>query len=327
MCFLCGFRGGHSHADNKASSTEISQQEQQQQQEHQSSSGVVTRSRLRASNSANPNPNPTPNSSSTSTATTATATATRVGWHKYRNDKFPGKEYVPTRAEHLANIWSHAVGILFGLFALWDMQRNADSRPKLVAAWTYGVSLIALFGVSTMYHVVFYNHWGEFLTRLFKLGDRVMIFVFVAGSYTPWILLVDLPDSFLWGETMLTVIWSIGFAGIAFSSFFTLTKRRTTTVEIIELGFYLGMGWIGAFVAQPMMASGVSGVALSLLVAGGLSFSIGVYFFRLDGIMPFGHTVWHIWVIIGCAFHYHAVCHHLLPSATHPSTHAIMSSA
>lgn len=206
------------------------------------------------------------------------------------------------------------------MFALYDMVSIADTEAKKFSAWVYGIALIALFSVSTMYHIVFYYNWSELLFRVFKLGDRIMIFVFIAGSYTPWVVLVDLPDNWFWGETMMIFIWSVALFGTLFSSYFTLSRKRNSAVEIIELALYLLLGWVAMFVYEPMLRSAAPTDGLIIMLIGGLSFSVGVLFFRQDGVLPFAHTIWHLFVVLGCLLHYYAVGYSLMPSISHTST-------
>ena len=165
-----------------------------------------------------------------------------------------------------------------------------------VAASLYAVSVAALFGTSAAYHR---GNWAPNIRRRMQQADHAMIFVLIAGSYTPITLLALRPA---WGITLLALAWTMTVAGVTLS---------VTTGDFMDRngGFmYVGFGWV-MVVALPVMFDALSGTQLILLFAGGVFYTVGAIMFGLERprLAPrtFGfHELWHVMTVAAAGCHY-----------------------
>ncbi|MFG6176222.1 hemolysin III family protein [Halomonas sp. THAF12] len=205
--------------------------------------------------------------------------------------------------EELLHSVSHGVGALLsvaGMVALVAISSRdlAVSPHKTAAVSLYGSTLVLLYTASTLYHGT--RHPG--LKRAFRLLDHCAIYTLIAGTYTPF-LMVNLQDSL--GEPLLAVIWTLAVAGIA------LKLWRPWKLGGLHMAIYLLMGWL-ILVAAGELDGALSMTGIGLLVAGGLTYSLGLVFFAVRAI-PFNHAAWHLCVMGGSACHYAAVVTDVLP--------------
>ncbi len=199
-----------------------------------------------------------------------------------------------SHGEELANTLSHAVGALLSAVGLALMLRLAAplSAWHVTGVSIFGGSLILLYGVSALYHHVT-SHGKK---RLLQILDHAFIFVLIAGSYTPW-LLVNLRGP--WGWSLLGVVWGLALGGIVLKAVFLPRFDRLGTA------LYVAMGWLVCVAFRPFVES-VNAAGLAWLVAGGLCYTGGVWFY-LKRDMRYGHFVWHLFVIGGSLCHIAAV--------------------
>ncbi|KAK7111244.1 hypothetical protein V1264_010913 [Littorina saxatilis] len=221
---------------------------------------------------------------------------------KLKNERAgPGEAYRPTEVEHIANVVTHGVWVIPSLGAMIFMVYLATTSLHTTVAIIYGLALFALFSMSTAFHLVSYTGWLGDWRIFFHIGDRAIIYIFIASSYTPWLILKHFHS---WAEEVLFVVWVMAVCGILYQYIF---HERFKWVEIV---LYLVIGVCPALVIADMKES--SGIfELSL---GGLTYVVGVFFFKSDGLIPFAHAIWHCFVFVGALFHYYAVCVHLLLS-------------
>lgn len=207
-----------------------------------------------------------------------------------------------SQAEELANSLSHAFGAVLGFVGLVTMLKlAAPLSPWHVAGVTvFGVSLVLLYAASAIYHWVSSHD----LKRVLQILDHALIYVLIAGSYTPW-LLVNLRGP--WGWTLLTVVWGLALGGIVMKA--VLLPR----FDKLSTALYVVMGWLICVAFKPLLES-VDPVGLAWLVAGGLCYTGGVYFYLKRG-MPYAHFIWHLFVLVGSAAHVIAVVHGVLRAA------------
>ncbi|MBB3330743.1 hemolysin III [Halomonas campaniensis] len=198
---------------------------------------------------------------------------------------------------------SHGIGAVLSLagatvlLVLASLAAHVDPW-KLAGIGLYGTSLVLLYTASTLYHGVRHPR----LKRLFQLLDHCAIYLLIAGTYTPF-LLVNLRGPTGW--TLFAVVWSLALGGIACK---LLWPHRFAALRV---GIYLLMGWLILF-AGGEMAERLSATGIALLVAGGLTYTLGVLFYAIRAI-PFNHVIWHLFVLGGSAFHYFAVYTAVLP--------------
>ncbi|MBS1242854.1 MAG: channel protein, hemolysin family, partial [Nitrospirae bacterium] len=138
--------------------------------------------------------------------------------------------------------------------------------------------------------------------RLLQFFDHTAIYLLIAGTYTPFTL-VSLRGP--WGWTMFGLIWGLAVTGILLNVFFFGRLGFISTI------LYLLMGWLVVIAIKPVMDA-VSVRGLAWLVAGGLSYTVGVVFYAWHRL-PYAHPIWHLFVLAGSVFHYFAIFFYVLP--------------
>lgn len=205
--------------------------------------------------------------------------------------------------EELVNALTHGVGIAAslagggGLIALALL--SGDPR-RIVGATVFVLALLLLYSASTLYHVA----RDEVHKARFKVLDHCAIFILIAGTYTPFSL-ISLRGAWGWG--LFATVWALAAIGVIFKLFYTGRFKRVSTA------IYLAMGWLVVGFAGPL-SEAVSNWALFWLLAGGVCYSAGTWFY-LNHKMPYAHGVWHAFVLGGSVCHYFAVLTQILPAA------------
>ncbi|PMH45387.1 hemolysin III family protein [Vibrio sp. 10N.286.49.B3] len=198
--------------------------------------------------------------------------------------------------EESANSISHGLGVLFGIIALWLLLDKAMLEQVDLLTWfsmaSYGLSIIILFLASTLYHSV----TSTTLKRQFKTFDHCAIYLLIAGTYTPF-LLVALRTPLAIG--LMIVIWAIALFGIVMKVAFMQKFER------MSLFTYLAMGWLSLIVIYQLYMY-VDLNSLILLAIGGVVYSLGVIFYVVDRI-PYNHAIWHLFVLAGAVIHFFAI--------------------
>jgi len=213
----------------------------------------------------------------------------------------PVEPYYPH--EELANALSHGLGAIAAIVATVLMLMKASdstvlTNGQLIGVTVYGISMVLLFLASTLYHGAKNEVQKTILHRL----DHCAIYLLIAGSYTPF-LAITLNTTL--ADVLLVVIWLLAIAGIVFKIFFIDKFPR------VSLYTYLMMGWLSVLVMyQLYLAAPIQ--LLALLVAGGLSYSIGTIFYAIKKI-PYNHAIWHIFVLAGAALHCWAIWQYVIP--------------
>ena len=201
--------------------------------------------------------------------------------------------------EEVANAVTHGVGAALSVAGLVLLiTRAVDSGdPWRVASFTiFGVTMVLLYVVSTLYHSLSFTR----LRQLFKVLDHSFIYVLIAGTYTPF-MLVHMRGP--WGWSMFGTLWALAIAGVVFKVLHADRFRRVSTV------LYLAMGWLGVVAAKPLLEA-VPPAALVWLLAGGATYSLGTLFYAWRG-QPYHHAIWHLFVLAGTGCHFVAVYGHL----------------
>ncbi|MDF1657110.1 MAG: hemolysin III family protein [Verrucomicrobiales bacterium] len=195
--------------------------------------------------------------------------------------------------EELSNAISHGIGAILSVVGLVIMVKLAVplSGWHVTSVAVFGSSLILLYTASTVYHLVTTHR----LKRIFQILDHALIFVLIAGSYTPW-LLVNLRGP--WGWSLFFVVWGIALAGMILKAFFLPRFQR------LGAALYVVMGWIVCIAIKPLIES-VGPIGMSWLVAGGLCYTGGVAFFLMK--RKYSHLIWHLFVMAGSICHVIAV--------------------
>ena len=200
-------------------------------------------------------------------------------------------------AEERINVYSHALGLIASVFALFILILKANGMLQVVSVAVFAASLIALYGSSTIYHST------ENVARRARLRtvDHSMIYVLIAGSYTPLSLLV-LEGAAGW--TFIGVIWAMAAIGIVIKLFHTGKYNKISTA------MYVLMGWAIVFAIKPLIAN-LSSDGLAWLFAGGVSYTIGAIFYSIRK-MPYGHATFHIFTLLGSVCHFVCVYYFVL---------------
>jgi hemolysin III len=206
-------------------------------------------------------------------------------------DLFP--EY--TIRERIADGCIHVIGVTASLVALTALLViGVESQTLLwgVSLAIYGLALVATFSFSAGYHLVVRPKLKEVLRRL----DHAAIFLMIAGTYTPFILIkMQTP----WGLGLLAVVWTMAAIGIAIKLF------APRFLDGLSTALYLVQGWAVLAAWQPLM-SALPGVALTLLMIGGVLYTIGVVF-HLWERLPYQNAIWHGFVLSAASCHFAAV--------------------
>ncbi|MEG0450857.1 MAG: hemolysin III family protein [Lysinibacillus sp.] len=196
--------------------------------------------------------------------------------------------------EELVNAITHGVGFLISIPALIVLILvgvQNGSALQITTFSIFGTSLILLFLMSTLLHSM-----PEKYKRFFAILDHSSIYILIAGTYTPF-LLIAIGGTL--GIVLLAIIWTLAVLGVIFKCFFI------ERFEVLSLAFYIGMGWLIIFAVKPMYAFlGFNGFAL--LLAGGLCFTFGAIFYAWRSL-PYNHAIWHLFVLAGCAAMYSCV--------------------
>ena len=190
-----------------------------------------------------------------------------------------------------------AVLALAGTILLVVLAAMGGDPWKVVGVAVYGVTLVALYSLSTLYHSM-RGHPKDVLREL----DHQSIYLLIAGSYTPFCL-VTLRGP--WGWSLLGIVWGLALLG-------GLQELRPQSgARIVSVVIYVVMGWVALAALIPMLnALGPAGFAW--VAAGGLFYTVGIVFYALDTRVRHAHGVWHLFVIAGSATHYVAILNYVL---------------
>jgi len=196
-----------------------------------------------------------------------------------------------TLAEEIANSLTHGVGAVLSAGFMAVLVYNAwhiGDPWRVAAAVIFGLSLVFMYLASTLYHAVPVPS----LKHLFRTLDHCAIYILIAGTYTPF-LLVSMRGTLGW--TLFCLVWGLAVLGCAWKAFFVGRWDKLSTL------LYVGMGWIVLVALKPAIVAVPPGAAL-LMLFGGLAYTGGVVFYVWDRL-PFNHAVWHSFVLTGSALH------------------------
>lgn len=194
---------------------------------------------------------------------------------------------------------THFIGFLAVIpcfIALIQKARLEASTLEVVAFSIFGISLLLLYGASTIYHTL---RLSQEKTQILRRIDHMMIFVLIAGTYTP-ICLISLRGA--WGWTLLALIWGIALGGILLKIFWMQAPRWLSTI------IYVVMGWLAVIAFVPLERA-VSWGGIAILLCGGIAYTVGAVIYALKkpnipAIKYFGfHEIFHVFVMAGSAFH------------------------
>ena len=197
--------------------------------------------------------------------------------------------------DEIANALTHGVGAaaaLAGGAVLITLAAIGGDGWQLAGAIVFGITLLLLYTASTLYHAI--QH--PIAKGRLKVFDHCAIYLLIAGTYTPFTL-VGLRGPWGWG--LFAAIWTLAVAGVVFKLFYTGRYPRLSTA------IYVAMGWLVVVAMKPMLAS-IDAWTLGWLLAGGVFYTLGTYFYHRESI-PYAHAIWHLFVIAGSVCHFVAV--------------------
>jgi len=204
-----------------------------------------------------------------------------------------------SHAEEMANMVTHALGTALAIVALVVMVMLAEGETfRTVSASVFGGTLVLLYGSSTIYHATSCPRRKPWFQAL----DHACIYLLIAGSYTP-LTLVALRGP--WGWTLFGIVWFMAVAGVLLK-----TLGRGKRDAWWSTALYIVMGWLGVFALGPMLRA-LSPAGVAWMVAGGLSYTLGVIFFAWKRLR-FNHAIWHLFVLAGSACHVVATALYIL---------------
>jgi len=202
--------------------------------------------------------------------------------------------------EEIANSITHGTGIvlaIIGLAVLTAFASAYGNARHIVGVSVFGAAMIVMYTASTLYHSIPHPR----AKQLLRIFDHAAIFVLIAGTYTPFTL-VTLQGPLGW--VLFGIVWGLAAIGIV------LQIVSLERMSFLSLFLYLGMGWAVIFAIKPILAALPSG-GLTLLVLGGLAYTVGVIFYVWR--RPYFHAIWHGFVLTGTAFHYFAILLYVIP--------------
>ncbi len=203
--------------------------------------------------------------------------------------------------EEIAHGVTHGIGALLAVAGLAVMTGYAAMNGDawhVVSVSIFGAALVLMYSASTLFHSIPLPN----TKRVFRVLDHCLIYVLIAGTYTPFTLITLRGP---WGWSLFAVVWGLALIGIVFKIF------TTGKFEKLSLAVYLLMGWCVLAAVKPLMAALAPG-GLWLLLAGGLSYSVGTIFYRWES-MRYHHAIWHVFVLAGSVLHFFAVLLYVIP--------------
>ena len=194
------------------------------------------------------------------------------------------------------NSISHLVGAalaLMGLGALLTVSIQTRDPWVITSFSVFGISMILLYTMSTLYHSLS----TQGLKRVFQIFDHVSIYLLIAGTYTPFMLVTQRDGN---GWLIMGIVWALAVVGILSEIF--LSGR---VVKVGQMIIYLGMGWACSFDFASLKAA-LPETGLLWLTAGGLAYTAGVVFYVLDKMnkLTHAHGIWHFFVLVGTISHF-----------------------
>ncbi len=200
-----------------------------------------------------------------------------------------------TSGEEIINSITHGIGALLSIAALIVLIMVAGKQGDiwhLVSFSIYGCTLILLYLSSTLYH----SFSKPKLKNLFARFDHVSIFLLIAGTYTP-ILLISVRG--VWGWTLFAIIWTVAIVGAVIRSIYLHRFRK------LMVAIYLIMGWMFVLAGRQIYLN-LPTSSLTFLVLGGIAYSVGVVFYMWRNL-PYGHGIWHLFVLAGSILHFFSI--------------------
>ena len=215
--------------------------------------------------------------------------------------KYPIHTY--SNLEEKLNVWSHFAGLILsviGLVLLIFRALELENIWAIISFPIFGLSMIILYLASTLYH---YSENPKIRYRL-NIFDHAAIYVLIAGSYTPFVL-VSLNGTE--GYIIFSIVWSIALVGIIFKIFYT------GRFDILSTILYLAMGWLIIFSSKSLLQS-LDFNGLLWLISGGIAYTIGAILYSINKL-KLNHAIFHVFVLLGTFCHFISVYFYVIPNS------------
>ena len=198
-----------------------------------------------------------------------------------------------TLSEEIVNSITHGLGIIFAVIsAILLIHASPKDFGSLICVCIYEGTTFLLYVISTLYHALGLCK----AKKVFRILDHCSIFLSIAGTYTP-ICFFKMAKV---GIILLCSIWVIALLGIILNS---INLKKHTKFSLV---CYVVMGWAIMFTIKPLIES-ITAFQLQLLIAGGMSYTIGILFYLFGKKKKYFHSLWHIFVLCGSIFHFFTI--------------------
>jgi hemolysin III len=196
------------------------------------------------------------------------------------------------------NSITHLVGALLAIMGLGALITVAIQQNELllfIGFLTFGLTLVLLYSASTLYH----SFKKPFVKRFFQQLDHIAIYLLIAGTYTPFMLVSLIDSNGIW---ILAAVWGLAIIGITLELF---NKNR---IEALQIVIYLTMGWL-IILEFDALKQTLPDMGIYLLIAGGLAYTIGVIFYVVahKQLLKHSHGIWHLFVLAGSILHFFSI--------------------
>ena len=220
--------------------------------------------------------------------------------------KAPSKELPNfTKGEEVFNAVTHIVGAGLGVIFLFVGVAFAIIHHDAIAIFAmlvYGISIILLYLASSIYHFLRRNR----AKKLFRVFDHCTIFLLIAGTYTPFCLIV-LRNEGAWGWALFGALWFFAIIGIILNAI----NMHDKSVKRLSMGAYLIMGWCGIIAIVPLLSVfPIEGIILTAL--GGVAYTVGAVFYSFGHKKKYIHSIWHLFVLLGSVLQFFAILFYVL---------------
>lgn len=215
--------------------------------------------------------------------------------YKKENNKLAKKIEIPKYklGEEIMNAVSHGIGVALSIAALILCIIKSDTGLELFSVLFYGISSIVLYLMSCIYHSLKPNN----AKRIFRIIDHCSIFLLIAGTYTPCVLLV-LPPKIAW--TIFGIVWTLAIIGIVLNS---IDLKKFSKISMF---LYLAMGWCIIFSFDSLWVN-MNHNGIALLLAGGITYTLGAVFYGIGKNKRYMHSIFHLFCVLASVFFFFAI--------------------
>lgn len=202
-----------------------------------------------------------------------------------------------TRGEEIFNMVTHIVGGAFGVAVLVlciVFSAIHGNGYGIASGIIYGISMILLYTMSSIYHGLPQNTKSK---KVFQIMDHCSIFVLIAGTYTPILLCSIRPVDSFWAWMIFAIVWICTVIGIVLNAIDIESNAKFSMI------CYLAMGWCIVFKFN-LLPEAIGTQGILFLVAGGIAYTIGTIFYKLQDKYRYMHSIWHLWILLGSVLHF-----------------------